>query len=83
MHEPHRVFDSIENHVVVSISPPLAHPPSNFSHVFSLLSLHHVLNQMCVSFPPKIILSFPFQLLSHTIPQVTLLTSLSYLYTKY
>jgi hypothetical protein len=39
MHEPHRVFDSIENQVVVSISPPLAHPPSNFSHVFPLCSL--------------------------------------------
>jgi hypothetical protein len=52
MHEPHRVFDSIENQVVVSISPPLANPSSNFSHVFPFcsLSLHHVLNQRWICF---------------------------------
>jgi hypothetical protein len=39
MHEPHREFYFTENWLV-SISPPLTHHPSNFSHAFPLCSLY-------------------------------------------
>jgi hypothetical protein len=40
MHEAHHAFDSTEYQLVVSISPPVSHHPSNSSNVFPLCSLH-------------------------------------------
>jgi hypothetical protein len=47
MHEPHHAFDSTKNQLVVSISSPLAHHPSNFSHAFDSTE-----NQLVVSISP-------------------------------
>jgi hypothetical protein len=54
MHEPHHMFDSLENQLDVSISPPLAHHrPSNFSRTLPLCSL-----SVCVKYWIKEALAF-------------------------
>jgi hypothetical protein len=67
MHEPHLMFDSTENQLVVSISPPLAHHLCIFSHTFPLYFLSTSSTESKVRYLSMVSLLFSFHLLSHPI----------------